>query len=153
MAEKQKLVKITKHDGSVHFAPTTAKRKLDQQNNLYQAGKKMRIEVVEMTDEEVAEHPSHDRTYIPAGENNKVAMLKKLAASKESENEELKNQIAELLKNQGKSGGPLKAAEMISMIEKADSEIEVTEILGDDTRVSVTNAAAKRIKELGESQL
>lgn len=153
---KKRYVKITRHDKSVHFAPVTAKRKLVEQNTLQKAGRKMRIEDIELTDAELKAYPAFDYDYVPAGENNHVAMLKKLAASKEIENEELRNRIAELEKGQANpvktnaTPTPTKAAELIALIEIADSEKEIIELIGDDTRVSVTNAATKRVKELNE---
>lgn len=150
MSEKKKYTKITRHDKTVHFAPVTAKRKLLEQNNLQKAGRKMKIEDVMLTDEELANHPATDETFVPAAENNQLAMLKKLAASKDEENQELKNRLEELESKQGKVIVPpnLKAAELVTLINNAESAQEVDELVGDDTRVSITSAAAKRKSEL-----
>lgn len=147
MSQKKSYLKITKADKSVHFAPIGTKAKLTHQNSLRKDSDKYKLEEVELTDEELAKHPKHDNSYVPASGNNELALLKKVSESKDKEIEELKRQLDE------KSSIPqAKAADVIAMINEAESAEEVDELLGDDTRVTVVKAAEAKKASLATSQ-
>ena len=63
----------------------------------------------------------------------------------------MKAQIAEL-ESKVKTPPAVTAAELIKMIEGAESVAEVDELIGDDTRVSVTKAAVKKKLELEKAK-
>lgn len=151
MAKKQYL-KITKHDKTVHLAPVSTKNKLNAQNRLQPAGKQYKIEEVWLTDEEVEKMPRIDNSYVPSAGNNELALLKKINESKDVEIEQLKAQLTE--------SGPkviippnISAAELITLINNATSIEEVNELLGSDTRISVSKAAEAKKATLSESGL
>jgi hypothetical protein len=144
---KQQYVKITRPDKSVHFAPLSAKSKLVFQNTLKKDNEKLRLEEVELTDKELAEHPKFDENFVPAAGDNKVASLKKQAESAAARAKELEDENEELKKALG-AIPQAKAADVIAMIMKAESIEEVDELVGDDTRVTVTKAANEKKESL-----
>ncbi len=148
--EKKQHLKITRSDSSVHFAPVGAKTKLTYLNTLRKPEEKHKLDIVELTDKEKAEYPAYDVNYIPVKGNNELAKLKKLAESETAKNVELEAKIAELEAKGTKTIIPsnLKATEIISLINEAESVQEIEELIADDTRVAIMKAADKRKKEL-----
>lgn len=148
MADNAKpVLKITKYDGSVHFAPVGTERLLNHQNTLNHHDKKSKIERVEMTDQEIEDHPAFDPTHVPVKGTNETAKLKKLADSQEKQIADLQEQ----LKNAGSKievPAGLKAAQVIALIQEATTVEMVDELIEDDTRLTVTSAAEKRKEEL-----
>lgn len=148
MSDKRQVLKITKPNKSVVFGEVAAKRKLEFQNTLKKVEDRLHLEVVEMTDEEIAKHPGFDENYVPVGKgdsSNQLALLKKQLETEGDENKELKKQIEELEK---KIVVPptVSAAQLVAMIEGAESAEEIDELVGDDTRVSIAKAADKKKK-------
>lgn len=151
MADKKQVLKITKPDKSVHFGEVSTKSKLQFQNTLKKPEERLHLEVVEMTEKEIAAHPGFDSSFVPVGKSGntsaELAELKKKLASETGEKEDLQKQIADL---EAKVLNPptVSAAQLVVMIDVAMSAQEVDELVGEDTRVSVTKAAVKRKAEL-----
>lgn len=153
MSEKRKYLKITRPDKTVHFGEPSTHSKLTFQNTLKKPEEKLKLEIVEMTEKEVATHPGFDDTYTPvakgSGDAAELAKLKKDLESQNGTNEELKKQIAEL-EAKAKTPPTVNAQQAIAMINEATTAEEVDEIVGEDTRVAVTKAAIKKKEELAK---
>ncbi len=159
MVTTKQYLKITKHDKTVHFGESSSKRKLEFQNTLRKPEERYKLELVEMTEKEVANHPGYDESYSPVktpANNAELTVLKKQLESSSGENTELKKKIEEMeeqLKANGTGSAQVNASNVIAMIQDAETPGEVDEIIGDDTRVSVMKAANKKKEELGKTGL
>lgn len=149
MANKTKYLKIVKPDNSVHFAPLTAKKKLSKQNEA--RSKKYVITEVELTDDELANHPSHEVTERNAEYDVTAKAYKKAAETALKEKEELEKRIEEL-EAKNLSIPKAKAADVIAMINAAETIEEVEELIEDDTRNTVLKAAEAKKAELASKE-
>lgn len=156
--EKLKKIKIVKHDGRVHFAPSSAKmlKSLNYQNNLLAPDKRSRITPVELTQEEMDSHPAIEHGHASSASDPNVALLKKQSESQAKKIAELEKQLAEVRSGaEANAAGskPSAAKDLIALIEKAETAQEVDSLVGDDTRIAITKAADKRKQDLSNNAL
>lgn len=135
-----KVLVIRKTDKTIHQAPLANKAVLQALNNRLPV--KDRFVLEEMDEKEAAKLPPIDKEYVTGGEA--VAKVKDLQA----ENEALKAQLQKLQDAQGGGTETLTAKDLIAKINEAGTEDEVNKLVGEDERVSVLNAAKKRIAEI-----
>jgi hypothetical protein len=144
-----KVLKITKPDKTIHVVPTTHKAFYTAQNNRLPADQKWKIE--EIDEKDAKDLPFKDENYVTPGEAvGKVKDLQKTVEDKDAEIEALKAQLAAA---QGGSNQPARtAAEVIELINAATSVEQVETLAKGDERVTVKNAADKKIEALKASQ-
>lgn len=117
---KVKCLKITNKSGLVNYAPLSNKTHLEKKNAMYMKMKKpeecLKIEVIDIEESELVfiegeknkAHAAFDQNHLPPAKA--AEKLKEVS----SENETLKNQLAELqkqLETKATQGSPAKAAE------------------------------------------
>lgn len=135
-----KVLVIRKTDKTIHKVPLQNKSALMSYNNRLPDGKKWKFE--EMEEEEADKLPFIDESYVTAGEAQvKVKALESESAEKDARIKELEAKLA--LMN---SASPLETAvQKIERINAAESAGAVAEILGDDDRKTVQDAATKKM--------
>ncbi len=143
-----KVLVIRKTDKTIHVVPMLNKAFVHSFNNRQSAEKKWKIE--EMEEEEAANLPFVDETYITASEaQDKVKQLESSNSDKDKRIAELEAMLA-ANDNSGKANqGSITAADLIAKIATIESIDELNAIIGGgETRVTVLTAINKRIAEL-----
>lgn len=136
-----KVLKITKPDKSIHVAPLGVKSRLQAHNSRLPASQKWKIE--EIDEDEAKKLPFRDENYVSGAEAQiKVSELQKAAADKDTKIAELESELA------AKKAGKLPAELVISLIVTASKE-QIEQLIKDDERKTVKEAAEKRLAELG----
>lgn len=134
-----KVLKVTKADKTVHVTPIANKNTyLHMNNKILSKDQQMKLEEIDEKDAKNLDYI--DENYVTGTE----AQQKNVELQKEID--ALKAQLA----SHSKAPAPHKADELIAAIEKAATVEEVNTIFNGDARVTVQQAAAKRLAELKE---
>lgn len=142
-----KVLIVTDYSGVMHITPM-ANKSFYQSRNVVVKDKKFTFRE-HFTEEEalkfVADNQGIDPNFVTP------AKVQQTIASKDEEIALLKEKLAAMENSGNKAGEALvkdKAVEVITKIQAAQSINEVNEIVGDDTRKTVIDAANNRIAEL-----
>ena len=143
-----KVLVIRKTDKTIHVVPLENKAVLQAFSNRSKLGWKFE----EMEEEEAKDLPFIDKDYVTAAEaQNIVKSLEVANKEKDDEIDELRKKLAALQgggsENAG-SGSSGTAKELIEKINAATTAEKVTTLLGSDERVTVKDAADKKLAAL-----
>ncbi len=143
-----KILVIRKPDRTIHKVPLQNKATLMAFSNKLPDGQKWTFE--EMDEKEAEKLPFIDPAFVSAANaQSKLKELEGQSAEKDAKIKELEAQLAAMKGGNNGAGDktadkPEKAEAKIERINAAATAEEVAEILGDDARKSVMDAAAKK---------
>lgn len=145
----EKVLKITKDNGTIHIAPLNRKAALQHQNNLRPETKKWSIE--EITEEEAKNLPYKEKDFVPLS-------AKSIVASKDAEIEQLKKKLAQFQSAvQGGSENPgattsvgMEWRAAVAKVGELTTIDEVNAFINGEGRKSIVEAANAKIEELSK---